>query len=127
MHAKATYEIIINLFLKDPSTCHIGKEYRLAKCMLKLVPDLKFWQSIKTEPVFSLTYFLTKRNKVRFLHEYERFKTMAEFDLDKMKEAEYPLSENPLPDDKVSKSTVRRSNKKLNLLEFIKHGTKKEN
>ena len=54
--------------------------------MLKLVPDLKFWESIKTEPVFSLTYFLTKENKARFLHEYERFKAMANFDLDKMKE-----------------------------------------
>jgi hypothetical protein len=119
---KATYEIIINLFLKDPSTCHKGKEYRLAKCMLKLVPDLKFWESIKAEPVFSLTYFLTKENKARFLHEYEHFKIMAKFDLDKMKETKYSLA-----DDKVGEDSAKRSNKKLNLLEFIKHGAKKEN
>ena len=90
--------------------------------MLKLIPDLNFWKTVESEKVLSLTYFLTKENKVLFLDEYKRHQRMSKFRPDKLKEKNYSLG-----DEKVGKSLNKKLNKKLNLLEFIKHGSKKEN
>ncbi|MAH47177.1 hypothetical protein CMI37_15225 [Candidatus Pacearchaeota archaeon] len=97
--------------------------------MIKMIPDLSFWKSIQPDfveiegRVMSLSYFLTKENKSLFLDEYERHKKTSKFEPDKLKEKSYPLE-----DRKIEKgSSVKSPNKKLNLLNFIKHGTKKEN
>ncbi|MAF43705.1 MAG: hypothetical protein CMI54_06015 [Parcubacteria group bacterium] len=87
-----------------------------------MIPDLNFWKTIQTERVLSLTYFLTKENKALYLHEYKLYKKLSKFNPDKLREKKYTLE-----DKKVGKDLKKRSNKKLNLLEFIKHGAKKEN
>jgi hypothetical protein len=98
--------------------------------MIKMIPDLSFWKSIQPDfveiegRVTSLSYFLTKENKDLFLDEYKRHKKISKFDPDKLKEKGYTLQ-----DDKIGEDSVlpQPSNKKLNLLDFIKHGSKKEN
>lgn len=131
MFTRKTYETIIHLFLRDPASCYRPKEYRLAKFMIKMIPSLSFWKSIQPDfveiegRVTSLSYFLTKENKDLFLNEYERHKKISKFNPDKLKEKRYTLQ-----DDKMGEDTAlpRSSNKKLNLLNFIKHGpSKKEN
>ncbi len=122
MFTRKTYETIIHLFLKYPADCNRGKEYRCAKGMMTMIPDLNFWKTIQTERVLSLTYFLTKENKALYLHEYKLYKKLSKFNPDKLREKKYTLE-----DKKVGKDLKKRSNKKLNLLEFIKHGAKKEN
>ena len=95
-----------------------------------MIPDLNFWKSIQSDfveiegRVTSLTYFLTEENKSLFLDEYKRYKKTSKFKPDKLKEKSYPLE-----DSKIGKSSpsAKPPNKKLNLLNFIKHGTKKEN
>jgi hypothetical protein len=119
---RKTYETIIHLFLKDPANCHRPKEYRLAKFMLKMIPDLNFWRTVDFEPVSSLTYFLTKENKEMYLDEYKRYKRMSKFNPDKIKEKTYKLGK-----EKAGEDLNLKPNKKLNLLNFIKHGPKKEN
>jgi len=127
---RKTYETIIHLFLKSPADCYRPKEYRLAKFMIKMIPDLNFWKSIQPNfveiegRVTSLTYFLTEENKSLFLDEYKRHKRISKFEPDKLKEKSYPLEDDKTGEDSPS---VKSSNKKLNLLNFIKHGTKKEN
>ena len=54
--------------------------------MLKMIPDLNFWQSVQAEKVLSLTYFLTKENKELYTNEYKRYKRMSKFDPVKLKE-----------------------------------------
>jgi len=98
--------------------------------MIKMIPDLNFWKSIQPNfveiegRVTSLTYFLTEENKSLFLDEYKRHKRISKFKPDKLKEKSYPLEDDKTGEDSPS---VKSSNKKLNLLNFIKHGTKKEN
>lgn len=122
MSARKTYETIIALFLKYPADCHRPKEYRLAKFMLKMIPDLNFWKTVKSEQVLSLTYFLTKENKELYLQEYTRYKQMCKFKPDKLKEKKYALE-----GDKVGKDLKMKPKTKPSLLNFIKHGPKKEN
>ena len=115
---------MIHLFLKDPANCHRPKEYRLAKFMIKMIPDINFWKTTEAEKVMSLTYFLTKENKELYLSEYKRYQKLSKIKLDKLKGKEYDLE-----DEKVGKDapSMKSPNKKLNLLNFIKHGSKKEN
>ena len=124
MFTRKTYEAMIHRLLKDPSNCLRPKEYRLAKFMLKMIPDVNFWKRVEAEKVLSLTYFLTKENKELYLSEYKRFKKLCKFKPDKLKQKSYTLE-----DDKVGESSALKkpSNKKLNLLDFIKHGSQKEN
>ena len=119
---KKAYEAIINLFLKDPSKCNRGKEYRLAKFMLNMIPDLGFWKTVDSQPVTSLTYFLTKENKSLFKTEYIRYLNLSNFNPSKLKNEKYDLKSR-----KVGKSKKTKVNKKLNLLEFIKYAEKKKN
>ena len=63
MFTRKTYEAIIHRFLKNPSGCLRPKEYRLAKFMLNMIPDVNFWLTAEAEKVNTLTYFLTKENK----------------------------------------------------------------
>ncbi len=119
---KKAYEIIIHLFLKDPSKCNRGKEYRLAKFMLNMIPDLGFWKTVEAQPVTSLTYFLTKENKSLFKTEYMRYLRLSNFSLSKLKGKKYELK-----DEKVGGSNSLSRNKKLNLLEFIKNAEKEKN
>ena len=90
--------------------------------MLKMIPDVNFWKTVETEKVLSLTYFLTKENKELYLSEYKRHQKLSKVKLDKLKGESYSLE-----DKKVGKDLKKKSNKKLNLLDFIKHGSKKEN
>ena len=124
MFTRKTYEAMIHRLRKDPSNWLRPKEYRLAKFMLKMIPDVNFWKRVEAEKVLSLTYFLTKENKELYLSEYKRFKKLCKFKPDKLKQKSYTLE-----DDKVGESSALKkpSNKKLNLLDFIKHGSQKEN
>jgi len=119
---RKTYEAMIHRFLKDPSNCLRPKEYRLAKFMLKMIPDVNFWLSAEAEKVNTLTYFLTKENKELYLSEYKQYQKLSKVNLDKLKQRSYLLE-----DEKIGKDLKKKPNKKLNLLEFIKHGAKKEN
>ena len=121
MFTRKTYEAIIHRFLKNPSDCLRPKEYRLAKFMLKMIPDVNFWLTAAAEKVNTLTYFLTKENKELYLSEYKRYQKLSKVNLDKLKQRSYTLE-----DEKVGKDFKKKPNKKLNLLEFIKHGAKKE-
>jgi hypothetical protein len=87
-----------------------------------MIPDVNFWLTAEAEKVNTLTYFLTKENKELYLSEYKRYQKLSKVNLDKLKEKSYPLE-----DKKVGKDFKKQLNKKLNLLEFIKHGAKKEN
>ena len=124
MFTRKTYEAMIHRFLKDPANCLRPKEYRLAKFMLKMIPDVNFWKTTEAEKVLSLTYFLTKENKELYLLEYKKYKKLRKFKPDKLKQESYTLE-----DEKVGESSAfeKPPNKKLNLLDFIKHGSEKEN
>jgi len=119
---RKTYESIIHRFLKNPSGCLRPKEYRLAKFMLKMIPNVNFWLTAGAEKVNTLTYFLTKENKELYLSEYKRYLKLSKVNLDKLKEKSYALE-----DEKIGKDSKKSLNKKLNLLDFIKNGSKKEN
>ena len=122
MFTRKTYEAMIHRFLKNPSDCLRPKEYRLAKFMLTMIPDVNFWLTIEAEKVNTLTYFLTKENKDLYLHEYHHYKQMSKFKPDKLKEKKYTLESDKLGEDlKIKPKT------KLSLSDFIKHGSKKEN
>tara|TARA_Y100000593_G_C4291434_1_gene328461 strand:- start:425 stop:721 length:297 start_codon:yes stop_codon:yes gene_type:complete len=98
--------------------------------MIKMIPDLSFWESIQPDfveiegRVTSLSYFLTKENKSLFLDEYKRHKKVSKFDPDKLKGKRYTLQDGKTGEDSP---LTKPPNKKFNLLDFIKHGTKKEN
>lgn len=94
----------------------------MAKFMLNMIPDIGFWKTIETQPVTSLTYFLTKENKSLFKTEYLRYLNLSNFNPSKLKDKKYDLK-----DGKIGKSNKIKRNKKLNLLEFIKDAEKKEN
>ena len=89
-----------------------------------MIPDVNFWLTAEAEKVNTLTYFLTKENKELYLSEYKRYLKLSKIKLDKLKGKEYALE-----DEKVGKDSplMKSPNKKLNLLNFIKHGSKKEN
>jgi hypothetical protein len=90
--------------------------------MLKMIPDVNFWLTAAAEKVNTLTYFLTKENKELYLSEYKQYQKLSKVNLDKLKQRSYTLEE-----EKIGKDFKKKPNKKLNLLEFIKHGAKKEN
>lgn len=119
---RKTYEKLIHLFLKDPPNCDRGKEYRLAKFMLNMIPNLSFWESVKTEKVFSLTFFLTKENKALFKEDYSRYLKMLNFNPDALKNDEVALK-----DKKIGEDLGIKPRKKMNKLDFTKNGSKKEN
>ena len=119
---KKAYENIIRLFLKDPNNCNRGKEYRLAKFMLNMIPDLAFWKTVKAEPVSSLTFFLTKENKSSLSEEYKKYIKLCNFDPSTLKSKEYNLHKEKIGED----NNVKRT-KKISKIDFIRNGTKKEN
>ena len=119
---KKAYETILRLFLKDPANCIRGKEYRLAKFMLNMIPDLSFWQTVKSEKVSSLTFFLTKENKSSLKQEYKQYIKLCNFDPSSLKNKEYNLHKEKIGED----NNVKRA-KKISKIDFIRNGTKKEN
>ena len=119
---KKAYETILYLFLKDPDNCIRGKEYRLAKFMLNMIPDLSFWQTVKAQKVSSLTFFLTKENKSSLKQEYKQYIKLCNLDPSSLKNKKYNLCS-----EKVGEDSGIKSNKKMSKLDFIKNATKKEN
>lgn len=87
-----------------------------------MIPNLSFWESVKTEKVFSLTFFLTKENKALFKEDYSRYLKMLNFNPDALKNDEVALK-----DKKIGEDLGIKPRKKMNKLDFIKNGSKKEN
>ena len=57
-------KLLVNHFCSHAKFISWGKEIKIAKKLLKLNPEIKFWKSLQTSnPVFSLSWFLTKEGK----------------------------------------------------------------
>ena len=57
-------KLLVNHFCSHAKFISWGKEIKIAKQLLKLNPEVKFWKSLQTPtPIFSLSWLLTKEGK----------------------------------------------------------------
>jgi hypothetical protein len=57
-------KLLVNHFCSHANFISWGKEIKIAKQLLKLNPEVKFWKSLQTPTsIFSLSWFLTKEGK----------------------------------------------------------------
>ena len=57
-------KLLVSHFCSHAKFISWGKEIKIAKQLLKINPEVKFWLSLQTpNPVFSLSWFLTQEGK----------------------------------------------------------------
>lgn len=62
LHSKC--KLLVNYFCSHAKFISWGKEIKIAKKLLTINPEVKFWKSLQTpNPVFSLSWFLTTEGK----------------------------------------------------------------
>ena len=114
------YQLLVWLFLAEPTLCSWPKEIKLSKILLFKYPDLFFWKWVKLNfKLNSLAYFLSSKGKTLLYNKNKFYKKEKDVKLRRTKL--YKLRKNKIGVDK------KIPNKKLKLFDFIRHGKKKEN
>ena len=117
---KNKYQLLVWIFLAEPTHCSWPKEIKISKTLLSKYPDLLFWKWINLGfKLNSLAYFLTSKGKTLLYNKNKFYKKQKDVKLSNKKQ--YKLSKNRVGENK------KLSNKKLKLFDFIRHGKKKEN
>ena len=104
-------QLLVNHFCGHAPKILWGKEIKIAKQLLKINSDIKFWLSVQTQdPVFSLSYFLTD-DGVSLLQNLERRKNLN------LK----PSEGGAILSDKIGEDKVVEKKKKT-IMDFLKDG-----
>lgn len=117
---KNKYQLLVWLFLSQPTLCSWPKEIKISKTLLSKYPNLVFWKWLNLDfKLNSLAYFLSSKGKTLLYNKNKFYKKEKDVKLRKAKD--YKLRKNKVGVDK------KIPNKKLKLFDFIQHGKKKEN
>ena len=113
LHSKC--KLLVNYFCSQAKFISWGKEIKIAKQLLKINSEVKFWLSLQTpKPIFSLSWLLTKEGK-DFL---QVSKLKQNLTLPK-------ASERAILKDKIGEDK-QVSNKPKTIFEFLNHGEKED-
>ena len=109
-------KLLVNHFCSHAKFISWGKEIKIAKQLLKLNPEIKFWKSLQpSNLIFSLSWFLTKEGK-DFL-QVSRLKQ----ELTLTRPSSRAILEGKLGEDKEI------SHEPKTIFEFLNHAKKEDN
>lgn len=117
----ATY--LIDLLIADKKGISYPREIKIANQLGKICSDQKFWDSLPTEKVNSLTFFIKKENQdiIKYQHDLFVKNEWTEFVKTKKNSIDFPKQEVILSETKVGED-VEIKKPILSLKDFINHG-----